>query len=212
MVKRRARAWRVAAMAPLLIAILLIGGSILPRNQGWRAPPAGVTIFVESNGVHTGLILPAGALTGIVAPDAFAPLPPPRWLSVGWGQADFYRGTPTWADVDPLLVLRAMAGSDRVVLHVEWRDPPRPDRWRRAVRLDPASYARLVASVRRWFATPAHPTPGYGPDSRFYPARGRYSAVASCNNWTADRLAEAGVVAPLWAPLAGGVTRWYPAR
>ena len=212
MVKRRSGRWRIAALPPLLLVLALLVGSLVPRNPGWRASAEGVTIFVETNGVHTGLIVPADALAGVVPPDSFAPLPPPRWLAIGWGQADFYRGTPRWADLDPLTGLAALLGSDDVLLHVEWRDAPRPDRWRRRVTLDPISYARLSAGLRRWFAPGAAATPGYGRNSRFFVGGGRYSAIASCNTWTADRLAEAGITAPLWAPFQGGVMRWFPER
>ena len=34
-------------------------GGLIGTNAGWRAPQTGVTIYVETNGFHTGFILPA---------------------------------------------------------------------------------------------------------------------------------------------------------
>jgi Protein of unknown function (DUF2459) len=45
----------------------------------------------------------------------------------------------------------------------------------------------------------------------FYTAQGRYSALNTCNSWTRDRLAEAGVRVGRWTPFAGGVMRWFAA-
>src|SRR3546814_8906541 len=52
---------RLATAFALLItgywAAGLIGGAI-PAHAGWRPPAQGITIYVETNGVHTDLVLP----------------------------------------------------------------------------------------------------------------------------------------------------------
>ena len=56
----RAAAWAAAALA-LVIALFALAawiGSSIPRNGDWREPENGVEILVETNGVHTALILP----------------------------------------------------------------------------------------------------------------------------------------------------------
>ena len=99
----------------------LIGGA-LPVNAGWRPPERGVTIWVESNGVHTGLVVPkvaAGvdwrpfAPSGDLADMGYAGH---RYLAIGWGDRDFYLATPTWADVRPRDVLAAAVGGDYLTL------------------------------------------------------------------------------------------------
>ena len=52
---------RIATGLLTLIAAFLLSiwiGSSLPRNNDWREPASGVDIMVETNGVHTALVLP----------------------------------------------------------------------------------------------------------------------------------------------------------
>src|SRR3546814_13321927 len=69
---------RLATAFALLItgywAAGLIGGAI-PAHAGWRPPAQGITIYVETNGVHTDLVLPRRAAgvdwTRLVQPAPF---------------------------------------------------------------------------------------------------------------------------------------------
>jgi len=195
----------------------LLGG-LIPVNRDWRPPPPGaeaVTIWVESNGVHTGLILPKAA-AGI----DWRPLAPPEHLrdpryarrshlSFGWGERAFYLETPTWADVRPATVLVAAFGSDRTLMHVDHVDRPRPGDGARPIRLTPAQYRRLAAHIRAGFADRPAALPGYFAYDAFYEARGRYSAIRTCNDWTGRALAAAGARVGAWTPFPVTVTRWF---
>ena len=90
----------------------LLGGAI-PSNGTWAPPERGITLFVESNGVHTGIVMPKVA-AGVDLRRAFPPgdLADPRYaahdhVSVGWGERDFYLETPTWADLKVSTVVAA---------------------------------------------------------------------------------------------------------
>lgn len=207
------------ALAALLLLVLAytaagLAGGALPANAGWRPPDEGVVIWVESNGVHTGLVMPKVAAGVDWRP--FAPagdLRDPRYaahghVAVGWGDHDFYLGTPTWADVRPGIVLAAAIGSDRTLLHVEHVPPPAAGADVRRVVLRPAEYRRLAAFIRaslrsrrRW--------PGYAGNDAFYEARGRYSAVGTCNEWTGAALRSAGVRVGRWTPFPVTVMGWF---
>lgn len=220
---RRARRWfgRVAVAPVLLVAGYaaagLVGGAI-PRHAGWTPPEAGVRVLVESNGVHTGLVLPkvaAGVDLRELLPGG--DLADPRYaafdhVAIGWGERAFYLETATWADVRPLTILRAATGSDRTVLHVEHVRMPAPSEDTRAVVLRPEEYHRLVAFVRASFApAPRWHRTGYGANDAFYAATGRYDAVRTCNAWTGDALAAAGVRVGAWTPFPPTVLGWFPA-
>lgn len=216
---RNGRAWRLVARSGVVLLALmlayvaagLIGGAV-PVNRDWRAPADGVTIWVESNGIHTGLVLPKLAVG--VDWRGFAPagdLRDPRYggfghLAIGWGEHDFFLRTATWADLRPLVVLGAMWGSDRTLLHVEHVAGPAPDA--RRIVLRPDEYRRLATYIRASLASRRH-WPGYAGDDVFYEARGRYSLGWTCNSWTGAALRAAGVRVGWWTPFPVTVMWWF---
>ena len=183
-------------------------------NGEWRPAPRGVAIFVEDNGIHTSLVLPKRAV-GVDWTAAFPPgdLSDPRYggwrhVAVSWGERGFFVGTPTWWDVRPGTVLRAAVGSEATVLHVEHVAAPVAGASVRKILLSPRQYRRLAAFVIASRGR-GQAVPGYGGYDAFYPARGRYDAVHTCNEWTRRALAFAGVRIGRWAPTPGAVMRWF---
>ena len=192
----------------------MIGGA-LPANAGWRPPEHGVRIFIEDNGVHTGIVVPKRAAgvewRTLVRAEHLAD---PRYaghafLSFGWGDRAFYENTPRWADVEPAILLSAALGSDETVLHVDHVPAPAAGPTVRAVLLRPEEYRRLATFIRRSFAADPRGGPGYGGWDAFYAARGRYSALRTCNNWTGEALRHAGVRVGRWTPFSFTVMAWF---
>jgi uncharacterized protein (TIGR02117 family) len=193
-------------------------GSSWSANPDWREPRDGITIYVATNGIHTGLILPVAAagedMSLIVRP---TDLPDPNasgnYLLFGWGDRAFYLDTQTWADVRPSTALAALWGSDRTLVHVDHLKSPGEAAGARAVRLSPAQYRRLTtfirASIRLDPDGHGTATRGYGSLDVFYDARGRYSALRTCNVWTGEALAAAGVRVGRWTPFSEGVMGWF---
>lgn len=224
MVKRNA--WgrvRVAltAVAVALAAVLvsytltgLIGGAI-PANGSWTPPARGVRVFVESNGVHVGIVVPKVAAGVDWRPLLRAEhLADPRYgeypyLSFGWGDRDFYLETPTWAAVKPATMLAAARGSDNTLVHVDHIPEPRPGVDVRAITLRPEEYRRLAAFIRGSFAENPRHYRGYGAYDAFYDARGRYSFRRTCNEWAGEALRHAGVRVGAWTPLPVTVLNWF---
>lgn len=196
----------------------MVGGAI-PANTRWTPPARGVRIYVESNGVHTGLVLPVIAAgvdwRGLLRPEDLAD---PRYaalshVAIGWGERTFYLETATWADVRPMTVLSAAVGSDRTVMHVDHIRNPGTSDDSRAVVLRPEEYRRLAAFVRASFAAAPgarawHRT-GYTVNDAFYAATGRYDAVRTCNSWTGAALRHAGVRVGAWTPFPVTVLGWF---
>ena len=196
----------------LYLAVGAVGGAI-PRNWGWREPADGITIYVATNGVHTGLVLPArgGGVdwSPIVRPQDIAdPRYAGRWLWFGWGERRFYLNTPTWRDLTLGTAVHALAGSNRTLMHVDHLLEPWGDA--RPIRLTHEQYSRLTAAIRASF-DPAHRRPirGYDVADVFYAARGSYDAVRTCNWWTGHMLAEAGVRIGAWTPFSATVMQWF---
>lgn len=210
-----------ATVGGIVLAVLgyvaagLIGGAI-PTNASWHAPSKGIEIFVETNGIHTGLIVPkvaAGIDWGGIARSS--DIADPRYaarshLAIGWGERAFYLGTPTWADIKLSTTIHAAIGSDDTLVHIEHVVRPTPNADQRVVILRPAEYRRL-ATVIRASLDGAHPSHRFGYDRHdvFYQGRGRYDAIRTCNAWTGDALRHAGVRIGVWTPFSVTVMGWF---
>ncbi len=210
-----ARALGVLAVVAFVYLLAGTALSTVPRNHDWHAPPeGGVTVWIEDNGVHTGIVMPKLA-AGVDWRSDFpaADLPDPRYaandhVAVGWGERNFFLGTPTWSDVRPATVLHAAFGSDETLLHVEHIPRPQVNRDVRAVVLRPDEYRRLAAAIRA-SRSPGVAIRGYAGYDAFYPSAGRYDAIRTCNAWTGDRLADAGIRIGWWTPFSASVMQWF---
>ena len=215
-------AWATLGLFGLLAAYGLAGwiGSSIPRNGDWREPgphdPRGVTIMVETNGVHTALVLPLVTPERDwrpVFPDSEIAAPSPEYthVAVSWGEKQVFLYTPTWWDLRPWTVARIVGIGGDGVLHVAHYIRPAPADDIRPLRITHEQYARLVAAIDR--SLPKLPRiryPGYGAQDVFYDAPGHYTASTTCNQWTSNTLAAAGVKTGAWTPFAGGVMKWVP--
>ncbi|MGC0151736.1 TIGR02117 family protein [Chromobacterium vaccinii] len=206
----RGAAIAAALPACYLLAALILG--LLPANRDARPAASGVPVYLDSNGVHTSLVLPAQT----AAADWKAQFPPERlrrsdrfggapYVAIGWGSRAFYLETRNWSDLTPGKTLAALA-YDRSVLHVEylWQAPANAGR----LLLAPDQYARLADFVRRSAATDAAGLPRWLPgrhyddNDAFYQAMGRYTPIQTCNQWVRDALDAAGARTALWAPFS----------
>ena len=193
-------------------------GSSFPANADWRPARSGVTIYVVTNGYHSGLILPVSEggedWSLIIRP---TDLPDPRdagnWLLFGWGDREFYLDTPTWSDIRPKTVVPALVGSNHTLVHVDHLKDLHEVLDARAVALTRVQYRRLTTFIKTSMVLDAEgrgeAIPGYGSRDVFYAARGRYSALRTCNVWTGEALVAAGVKVGRWTPFSGGVMRWF---
>jgi uncharacterized protein (TIGR02117 family) len=202
-------------MAVLLGYLLagMIGGAI-PAGAGGPQPAQGVTIWIESNGIHTGIVVPKVA-AGVDWRTLARPehLGDPRYgahdhLSFGWGERAFYLETPTWAEVKASTVLAAAFGSDQTLVHVDHVPRPRETPDVRRIVLTPDQYRRLAEHIRESVAPGARHQRGYYRYDAFYDGTGTYSALRTCNAWTGTGLAKAGVRVGAWTPFPATVMWW----
>lgn len=222
LIRRTARAARaVAGWLTLAVGLYFLAGwigSSIPRNAGWRESPGGIEILIETNGVHTAIVMPLVTpqkdwRADFPASEIRAPHRPYTHVSVSWGEREVYLNTPTWTDLSPLTVLRIVTTGGKGLLHVAHYVRPAPDDTIRPLRISPADYARLVAQIEARMPPRAGRRlhPGYGDDDVFYDAPGSYTAVNTCNQWTGNVLAGAGIRMGRWTPFAGSVMKWVPA-
>ena len=208
---RRAVLWIASIL--LAVALAVLAGMLVPRPL-WPSDddsPATRRILVLTNPIHTDIAIP-------IVPDvlerfafleqAGIPLsnPAARWLIFGWGGRAFYLETPTWADLKPMPVLKALT-LDRSVMHADlFGEIPEPHPAVKAFEIGEEDFDRLVAfidaSFERVDGNPVVvPGASYGSVDRFYNARGSFNALLGCNTWTARALREAGLRTGWWSPL-----------
>ncbi|OCW58827.1 TIGR02117 family protein [Hoeflea olei] len=220
------KAIATAAIACLAIAVLLGLGILVPRpfsSEDAHAPfrqtfsTTTRTVLILSSRIHTDIAFPADAdVIGrfrFMARDGLDPgMPGVAHVIAGWGGRSFYIETPTWADLKPGPVFKALT-LDRSVMHMALAGPidrRHPDVI--TLNLPPAAFDRLLAAVSDSFMRGANraelPLAGaqYGPYDRFYEARGSFNALVGCNVWTARMLRAAGITTGWWTPLPGLLT------
>ncbi|MGB7371279.1 DUF2459 domain-containing protein [Erythrobacter sp.] len=223
----RAKAFRILrwVAAILLAPVILFAlaawiGSSIPRNGDWIEPDPSdgrtIPILIGHNGIHTEIVMP------LVSPemdwrpvfparDIAAAFRPYTHVAVSWGERAFFLETPEWSDLDPITAIDAMTGGEGIV-HVAHYVRPATSQDYRILHLRPSEYAALVRDIAMQLdpAETREILPGYDRYDVFYTARGRYHIGNTCNQWTGDRLAAAGIAIGQWTPMAGGVMKWVP--
>jgi len=204
---------------PVYCAAALLGAAV-PANAGWKPPGRGITIFVETNGIHTWIVMPivnAEMDWRPMAPAAHVRAPGlgGDHIAVGYGDRDFYLNTPQWSDLTVGRALGAAFGTGASLVHVYHEPQPAADAEHRPILLTPAQYRRLTAYVAASFerdgngATVPLIGRGYGPTDVFYEARGRYNLFYTCNEWAGGALRAAGVRIGVWTPFTQAVMQRF---
>ncbi len=214
--------WLALTLVGVFLAFGLSGwiGSAIPRNGDWEEPDAAeartVEILVGSNGIHTEIAMPLITpemewRESFPASDIIDAQRDYTHVAVSWGERKFFLETPTWWDVNPITVVNAMIGGEGVI-HVAHYVRPAPSEDYRVLRLRPDEYRALAEEIlsQTYPASEREALPGYARHDVFYAARGTYNLGNTCNQWTSDRLAAAGVETGSWTPFPGGVMKWVP--
>ncbi|MEP2736225.1 MAG: DUF2459 domain-containing protein [Erythrobacter sp.] len=209
---------RVAAMLFSVVAAFLLSawiGSSIPRNSDWEEPKSGVTIMLETNGIHTGIIMPLVTpqkdwRSLFPASDLPNPNRPYTHVSVSFGEREVFLSTPRLVDVSASALLGAAIGGDGLLHIAHYVRPAPADDFRELV-ISEAQYAALVAEIERQVPAPS-PTrevnPGYAFHDVFYDTPATYHLGNTCNQWTSDTLAAAGIKTGWWTPMSGGLMKW----
>ncbi|TWT85339.1 hypothetical protein Pla123a_01460 [Posidoniimonas polymericola] len=213
---RRLRRWLVRGVLAVVgfvafYALFLLVG-LIQVNRGYAPPADGIEVFVQSDAVHTDLILPiqngqwdwSELLPAADFPEE------PAWAThyaIGWGDRGFYLDTPTWADLKASTAVVAMFWPSRTVMHVSACTAPGREQTSARVVLTPEQYRTLCESIADSFAGD-HTEQidfSYGRYDAFYQATGAYHCFYTCNSWAGAKLRAAGVATPLFTPLPGQV-------
>ena len=226
MSRSRAIKWvgGIFAVPIVIVALFFLAawiGSSIPRNSGWTEPDDGIRIMVESNGVHTGIVMPIVSSEKDwreTFPSAGMPREQDGWLpthvAIGWGEKEVFLNTPTWGDLEAATALRIVFSGGDGLMRVAHYVNPQPSEYYRELTVRPEEYRQLVQQIEA--ALPPAPENGerqiyrsYEVGAVHYDALGRYTLGNTCNQWVGDVLARSGVKIGYWTPLAGGVMKWF---
>ena len=197
----------LAAVCVLYLSAAFIFGFVAV-NGTFTQTKGGVPIAVCSNGVHTDFVLPVK--TDVVDWSRFfprtsfaAPIEQYDHVGIGWGDLAFYKSTPHWRDLDVGTALRAATGIGPAALHVQYRPGPGPSERCAALIIGAVQYRRLASYVRGTLIPTRQPiAAGYGISDAFFPARGRFSLINTCNVWVGSGLKAAGLPTGWWTPFS----------
>lgn len=211
---RLTRVLRMLGSTLALLFFLVVLGTVVPRPLSAPAEAAAqgeMQILLLANPIHTDIALPVddevrAAFADLVPSGLPVDMPGVEYLIIGWGGRSFYIETPTWGDIRPLPVLKALT-IDRSVLHVSVAGPIDPGHPTvRPLIVTPEERSRMIAAIRESFIRDdgvpvAIQGAAYGADDAFYEAKGAFNAFIGCNTWTAAVLRAGGVRTGWWTPL-----------
>lgn len=205
----RALRWALGVIA--VVAVLFILGMIVPKPFASRTAELPTRrILLISNPIHTDIAI---AIDDEVrsrfafATEAGVPLDElnARWLMLGWGSRAFYIETPTWSELKPLPLLRALTvDASAFHLQVTGEIPAdHPDVM--AFDIAEGDYQRMLDHIDASFLGSAGvpvaiPDAAYSTSDAFFEANGRFNALIGCNTWTAGTLRSAGLTTGWWNP------------
>lgn len=202
LLSRGATTW----LAALLLLVGLAGCATRPQPAALAAAPATERIQLVRRGWHTEIAVATEDLRGGLAALA-AQRPGTRHLLLGFGQRDYLLS----AERGPLVALRALLPGDGAML-VTWL-PETPEAAYGAANVIPLGVTAAGLDRLRNFLTasfdwdsagaPVHLV-WSGQRGAFYAAVLPYSLGYTCNTWTAEALAQAGLPVRLAGVVFGG--------
>lgn len=180
-----------------------------------------VEIFILTNGVHTDLVVPIKSeqydwSKEIRFENTLSKREDFKYLAVGWGDKGFYLETPTWAELNPSVAVKAAFWLSESAMHCTFYDQMQVGKDCKSIQLTSQQYQDLIKFINDKFDRDANGKPiliktdaVYGKNDAFYDAKGSYSFLQTCNTWSNNGLKAAGQKAALWTPSDFGIFQHY---
>jgi len=192
--------------AGLLYAVSVVVLSLWPTSPKEHQCDNEHTVYVGDNGLHLDFILPQSQL-----PDKWLKTIPimrdAPFVSLGWGDQEFYINTPEWSDLTVGVAIRATLLNSPAAIHLTQHQQINPN-WI-SVSLCPQQYQALITYIDHTFIQDPGPqiieNSGYSNYDIFYRAQGSYHLLNTCNNWVNKGLKKADVQTSIWSPFIYGV-------
>jgi len=181
-----------------------------------NAEKCNFTLCVAEDGMHTNIVLPVkNKIVDWHKLITIADLGKDRvnnykYLAFGWGDRDFYIQTPTLADLNLVTAFKALFLPTPSTILVQGLPEIPKNTQNKCVNVGKTDYLKLTQFLKNTFELNPEGNPikianGHSSNSGFYQAKGSYSILRNCNNWTAEALRKANVDTPLWAGLSSAI-------
>lgn len=216
---------RALAAIAAFVLLYLLCAFVLSRiavNDDFTETKNGVAIYIESNGVHTDIVVPSKH--GVI--DWTEKLPYEDferadstygYIGFGWGDKGFYLDTPTWAELKFSTAFEAVFFLGSTAMHVTYKkQAPKEYELSRKIMISEEQYRLLADYIISSFEPGSNggfqriDHKGYYSNDCFYEATGTYSFLTTCNVWTGEGLQAAGVRAGVWTPFDSSVFNSLP--
>lgn len=195
--------------------------SLITVNSNFREDKtSGIVLYIETNGVHTDLVLPLKNKykdwsRQLKASYTIAKDTDVKWLAFGWGDREFYMNTPEWSDLKFSTAFKALFFLGNGAMHVTFYKNIYTDKECKKVSISMESYKRMVSYIESSFKKNKDgeyiliKNHSYGTNDCFFEANGMFSLFYTCNTWTNSGLKYSGLKACLWTPFDKGILWKY---
>lgn len=179
-----------------------------------------VTIYINSNGVHTDILVPIKNDTKDWTKDILFSHTKSKdsimkFVAFGWGDKGFYLETPQWSDLKASTALKAAFHLGTSAMHTRFYNKVTEDNECVKVTVSKKDYKDLVKYIEDSFALDTNNkvqwivNQSYGQYDAFYEANRKYSLFYTCNTWANNALKAANQKAALWTPYDKGIFYHY---
>lgn len=184
---------------PALSCFLFFLAFVNPAAADWACgatESSCKSVFIVHGGWHAAIVVQAGDISPALVPE-IADFPRVRFIEFSWGDMDYFPDP----GAGPFTAMKAAFWSSGSVLHLVGfsEEVARFYSGAEIIKLQFAAtaFGQLLSYLSETFARAqpgvrASSRPGLYPDSRFYPATGRFALWNTCNTWVADALAAGG--------------------
>ncbi len=203
------------------LLVALISGFITFEAKATEDSQKGIEIFLQTNGVHSELILPVVNSEfdwrTIIDPNHCISADKNfSYVAIGWGNKEFYLETPQWSDLKLSTAIKAASGFNETAIHVNFYKNRSSNDTCKKIRITNAQYQKMVTFFIEQFELKNGRAKLIDTDIRynlydaFYEAKGSYSIFKTCNTFTNKALSASNLKSCFWTPFDFHVLRLYP--
>jgi len=212
--------FRLVALFFISLVVALTIGYFTPTEWGdYSAQDGDISIYVYNSGIHTDILVPVKTplwnwqqsidLKSIAADGNSL-----KYLAFGFGDRSYFLETSRGAPPKVSTIFNALFLPTPPAMRVlAYNNIPQKYSKIKCLKISKINYLNLVNFLDNSFQSNAENRKNFLekiPNYRggFYEAKGTYSLLRGCNDWTAEALRTAEINTPLWSSLSSAIM-WH---